>query len=107
MTLGRVANETDKRLRRLYRSIEDGIIELDDILRERTTALKAERERAKGAYDRARAPCGTVVTIGSGRIDPFAQHMAEKLDTGDIDTRKSSIRSIIDAIEVDNTSLGS
>jgi hypothetical protein len=32
------------------RSIEDGIVELDDTLRERTAALKFERERAKAAH---------------------------------------------------------
>jgi hypothetical protein len=31
-------------LKRLYRSIEDGIVELDDILRERTAILKSQRE---------------------------------------------------------------
>lgn len=35
---GEVA-DTDDRLRRLYRSIEDGIVELDDILRQRTATL--------------------------------------------------------------------
>jgi hypothetical protein len=39
--------ETDERLRRLYRSIEDGIVELDDILRERTATLKSDCERPR------------------------------------------------------------
>lgn len=46
----REVTDTDERLRRLYRSIENGVVELDDILRERTATLKAERERAKAAY---------------------------------------------------------
>lgn len=56
----REVTDCNERLRRLYRSIEDGIVELDDILRERTATLKSERERAKAALDRARAQCGTV-----------------------------------------------
>jgi site-specific DNA recombinase len=100
IALQREANDTDKRLRRLYRSIEDGIIELDDILRERTTMLKAEREHARAAYDRARAQCGTLATIDSGQIDDFARLMTEKLDAGDTNIRKGCVRSIIDAVEV-------
>ena len=41
--------DCDERLRRLYHSIEDGIVELDDILRERTATLKTQRERAMAA----------------------------------------------------------
>jgi site-specific DNA recombinase len=92
--LQREVAETDERLRRLYRSIEDGIVELDDILRERTATLKSDRERAKAAYDRARAQCGTVATIDSVKIDAFARLMTEKLDTGDTNARKGYIRSI-------------
>ena len=46
-------SDCEDRLKRLYRSIEDVIVELDDILRERTAALKAQRERAKAVFDHA------------------------------------------------------
>jgi site-specific DNA recombinase len=97
--------ETDERLRRLYRSIEDGIVELDDILRERTVTLKSERERAKAALDRARAQCGTAATIDPAKIDAFARLMTQKLDDGDTNARKGYIRSIVDAIEVDDKAI--
>ena len=105
VSLQREVADTDERLRRLYRSIEDGIVELDDILRERTASLKYERERAKAAYDRARAQCGTVTTIDSVKIDAFARLMTDKLDNGDTNARKSYIRSIVDAIEVDDKAI--
>jgi len=105
VTLQRQVADSDERLRRLYRSIEDGIIELDDILRERTTALKSERERAKTALDRARAQCDTVTNIDPAKIDTFARLMNEKLDSGDTNARKAYIRSIVDAIEVDDTAI--
>ena len=101
----REVSDCDERLRRLYRSIENGIIELDDILRERTATLKSQRERAKTALDRARAQCGTVTTIDSAKIDAFARLMNEKLDTADTNARKGYIRSIIDAIEVDDNAI--
>jgi site-specific DNA recombinase len=101
VSLQREVADTDERLR----SIEDGIVELDDILRERTASLKSERERAKAAYDRARAQCGTVAMIDSVKIDAFARLMTEKLDNGDTNARKGYIRSIIDAIEVDDKAI--
>jgi len=71
--LRREVADTDERLRRLYRSIEDGIVELDEILRERTATLKSDRKRARAAYDRARAQCGTVAAIASTTISAFAR----------------------------------
>ena len=105
VTLQREVVDCDDRLRRLYRLIEDGIVELDDILRERTAALKSQREQAKAALDRARAQCGTVTTIDATKIDAFARLMNEKLDSGDTNARKSYIRSIVDAIEVDDQAI--
>lgn len=74
----RELSDTEERLRRLYRSIEDGIVEPDDILHERTASLKSERERAKAAYDRARARCGTVAMIDSVKTDAFARLKTDK-----------------------------
>jgi site-specific DNA recombinase len=48
-----VANAEDK-LARLYRLVEDGLTDLDDVLRDRLAALKAERDRAKAALERAK-----------------------------------------------------
>ena len=105
LTLQREVADCDDRLRRLYRSIEDGIVELDDILRERTAALKSERERANAALDRARAQCGTITAVDSAKIDAFARLMNEKLDSDDTSARKAYIRSIVDAIEVDDKAI--
>ncbi len=103
--LQREVTDCDDRLRRLYRSIEDGIVVLDDMLRERTATLKSQRERAKAALDRARAQCGMVTTIDSAKIDAFARLMNEKLDNGDTNARRNYIRSIIDTIEVDDDAI--
>jgi site-specific DNA recombinase len=105
VSLRREVADTDERRRRLYRSIEDGILELDEILRERTATLKSGRERARATHDRARAQCGTVAAIGSTTIGAFARLMTEKLNNGDTNARKSYIRSIVDAIEVDDKAI--
>lgn len=41
-------------LARLYGLVEDGLTDLDDLLRDRIAALKAERDRAKAALERAK-----------------------------------------------------
>jgi len=43
-----------------------------------------------------------VATIDSVKIDAFARLMTDKLDNGDTNARKGYIRSIVDAIEVDD-----
>jgi site-specific DNA recombinase len=105
LALQKELGDAEDRLRRLYRSIEDGILELDDILRERTMALKSQRERAKAALDHARAQCSMAAAINSETIDAFARLMSDKLNAGDTDTRKGYIRSIIDAVEVDDRAI--
>jgi site-specific DNA recombinase len=88
LTLQREVVDSDERLKRLYRSIEGGIVELDDILRDRTATLKSERERAKAALDRARSQCGTAIAIDREKIDAFSQLMIDKLENGDVNARK-------------------
>jgi len=105
LDLQRELSDAEDRLKRLYRSIEERIVELDDILRGRTATLKSQQERAKAALDHARAQCGTAAAIDVGKIDAFARLMNEKLDTADINTRMGYIHSIIDAIEVDDKAI--
>ncbi len=102
LALQKELSDVDDRLKRLCRSIEDGIVELDDILRERTLALKAQRERAKAALNHARSQCGTAAATDAQKIDAFARLMNAKLGAGDANTRKGYFRSIIDAEEVDD-----
>jgi site-specific DNA recombinase len=105
LALQKELTDCEDRLKRLYRSIEDGIVELDDILRERTAALKTQRERAKAALDRARAQYGTAAAVNAEKIDAFARLMNAKLDAGDTNTRKGYIHSIVDAVEVDDQAI--
>ena len=46
-----------------------------------------------------------MATIDPAKIDAFARLMTEKLDNGDTNARKGYIRSIVDAIEVDDKSI--
>jgi len=54
ITLQHEVADADDKLARLYRLVEDGLTDLDDVLRDRLAALKAERDRAKAALERAK-----------------------------------------------------
>jgi DNA invertase Pin-like site-specific DNA recombinase len=105
LALQKELSDCEDRMKRLYRSIEDGIVELDDILRERTAALKAQRDRAKAALDHARNQCGMAAAVNAEKIDAFARLMNAKLDAADTNARKGYINSIIDAVEVDDQAI--
>ena len=95
-------NDTDERLRRLYKLIEDGVTEQDDILKDRLVALKADRDRAHTAMQRATSGARPAVDISPDAINRFGQLMREKLTSGEIPFRKAYIGSIVDRIEVDD-----
>lgn len=92
--------EAEDRLRRLYALVEEGAVEIDDLLQGRIIALKAERETAAAAMARAQAGGRQAVSLTRDRIEDFASRMGELLDQGDISFRKSYIGSIIDKVEV-------
>ena len=50
--LQREVVDAEDRLKRLYRLVEDGL-DVDEVLKERLTTLKADRDRAKAALERA------------------------------------------------------
>jgi site-specific DNA recombinase len=96
-----VATKNDK-LKRLYRAIEDGIVELDGDLRERIRSLKTERDVAQTSLDRIAIRARAGATINLERLNDFSSLMCEKLDTGDTQARKSYLRSVISYVEVDD-----
>mgnify|MGYP000736759510 FL=1 len=89
----------EEKLKRLYAMVEEGVAELDDILRERIAALRAERERAQTALERVR-PQVSANSIAPAALERFGQEMREKISSGDIGFRKTYLRSVIDQIEV-------
>jgi site-specific DNA recombinase len=80
--------------------VEEGLTEMDHLLKERITNHKADRESAAAALARAINTHQPPVTIPSDRIPAFGTLMRERLTTGGISFRKAYVRSIIDRIEV-------
>ena len=90
----------DDRLKRLYRAIEEGIVELDDDLKERVQTLKHERGTAQAALDRIAIQSRVSAEITPIRLEAFSRLMRDKLDTGDVQARKAYLKSIIAQVEV-------
>ena len=101
-TLQREAVDAADKLKRLYRMVEDGVAELDDILRERVASLKLDRERTQTALDRIRAKVVPATEIPPEMIEQFGRKIRENIANGEIPFRKAYLRSVIDRIEVDD-----
>src|ERR1700730_621849 len=102
MCLQREMIEADDKLKRLYRLVEDGLTDLDEVLQDRLHTLKAERDRAKAALERAKEYSVSHIRIDPALIERFGRTMREKFSTGSVPFRKTYLRSLIDAVEVDD-----
>jgi site-specific DNA recombinase len=100
--LSREAEDADERLRRLYKLVEDGRDEVDDILKARIADLKQAREKACAALERARSATRTVEDISPIVVERFVRTMRERLTTGEVPFRKAYLGSLVDRIEVDD-----
>ncbi len=101
--LRREVTEADDKLKRLYRLIEEGVTDLDDVLKDRLSNIKAERDRAKAALERANSHAAPITQIDPARIEGFGRLMRHNLTNGSVPFRKAYLRSIIDIVEVDDT----
>ena len=91
-----------EQLARLYRAIEEGVVDLDAELKERVQTLKTQRDIAQASLDRIATQTRSQVEITPERLAAFSALMHEKLESGDIQARKAYLRSVISAIEVDD-----
>jgi site-specific DNA recombinase len=103
VSLAREAEDAGERLRRLYKLVEDGLAQIDELLKDRIAALKAAREAAMAALDRAKSATQPIDSVSPLAVDRFVRAMRERLRTGDVPFRKAYIGSIVDRIEVDDT----
>jgi site-specific DNA recombinase len=94
--------QADEKLRRLYKLVEDGLTDIDETLADRLTALKSERDRAKAALERIKVQLAPQLTLDADQVERFGAFMRERITTGDTTFRKGYLRSIVDAIEVDD-----
>jgi hypothetical protein len=91
--------------KRLYRGIEEGVVEIDDLLGERIAELKTERQKAQAAYDRAAAQNAPSAVVDPEKIAAFSKLMSDLLENGETPARKAYLRTLIGAIIVGDKSV--
>ncbi len=85
--------------------VEDGITDLNDILKQRLSTLKIEREGSKVALDRITTANSLTKEINSETIEAIGRLIRENITTGPIPFRKTDIRSVVVRFEVDDNAL--
>jgi site-specific DNA recombinase len=94
--------DAEDKLKRLYRLVEDGLTDLDEVLKDRLNTLKTDRNRAKAALGRAKEHSASPIQIDPALIERFGRTMRENFSTGSVPFRKAYLQSLIDVIEVDD-----
>ena len=94
MALQKQATEADEKLKRLYRLVEEGLTELDEVLRDRLNALKADRERTIAALERAKEQSAPEIKIDPGLIENFGRTMQENFTAGSMPFRKAYLQAL-------------
>ncbi|MEY9387564.1 site-specific DNA recombinase [Bradyrhizobium japonicum] len=104
-TLQRQVTDADDKLKRLYKLIEDGVTEIDDVLKDRLNTLKADRDRSKAALERAKSHSSNAIRIDPALLERFGRTMRENFVAGSIPFRKAYLQSLVSVVEVDDTTI--
>src|SRR5215471_1175324 len=83
----------------------DGVTNLDEVLRDRMNTLKAGRDQAQAALERAKQHLAPQFQIDPALIERFGRMMQQHFTTGSVPFRKAFLQSLITAIEVDDTQI--
>ena len=102
MALQHEVADAEEKLARLYRLVEEGLTDLDDVLKDRLAVLKADRDRAKAALERAKEQLRPQIRIDPALIERFGRVMRENLTSGSVPFRKAYLQPVIANIEVDD-----
>jgi hypothetical protein len=102
MALQQEVTDADEKLKRLYRLVEDGLTDLDEVLKDRLNTLKVDRDRAKAALERAKEHLAPQIRIDPALIENFGRNMRENFSTGSVPFRKAYLQALINVIEVDD-----
>ena len=80
----------------------DGVTNLDEVLKDRMNTVKAGRDQAQAALERAKEHLAPQIQINPALIERFGRMMQEHFTTGSVPFRKAYLQSFITAIEVDD-----
>jgi DNA invertase Pin-like site-specific DNA recombinase len=102
MALQRKVTDAEEKLKRLYYLVENGLTDLDDVLKDRLNCLKADRDRAKAALEATKAQIAPAIRIDPALIERFGRNLRAKFTAGSTPFRKAYLQSLIDVVEVDD-----
>ena len=94
--------DTGDKLARLYRAIEEGVVELDAQLKERIAALKSARDLAQASLERIATQAATSRALTPDRIAAFVDLVRQKIETADIQARKAYLATVVSEVRVDD-----
>ena len=77
LALQREATNADEKIKRLYGLVENGLTDLDELLKDRLNTLKADRDRAKAVLERAKEHLAPQIRIDPALIEQFGRTMTE------------------------------
>ena len=99
--LAREAADAEMRLGRLYKAIEDGVVDASDpTLKDRSATLRETRDRAKEALDYAQRSAANSQLIDPAAVEAFTRLARERLLNGEAAARKAYLSAVIDAVVV-------
>ena len=98
--LRREIDPAGEKPKRLYRMVEEGVTDLDEILRERLASYKKEREQATAALDRIQVAERPPTVISPEMLERFVRLMRENVTTCETLFRKAWLQAIVDRVEV-------
>jgi site-specific DNA recombinase len=88
------------KLGRLYRAIEEGVVEIDDQLKARIAALKTARDLAQASLERIAAQVAASRALTPEKIAAFGKMLRQKIETAGIQARKAYFNAVISEIRV-------
>jgi len=100
--MGRRAAEAEAKLSRLYKAIENGLVDMSDpSLKARIVELNAIREQARGDADRAATRINQIAPeVTTEKIREFALAARDKLRNGDGTYSRNHVRAVAQRVEV-------
>ncbi len=94
-------DELTLRLCRIYAAIEDGTIEMDDLLGRRVSELKDQRQSARYHLDSSLGMFSATLATKADNVAALIDILRTKLRSGDVNARREVARAVIARIEVD------
>ena len=94
-TVDRIMEATDAedKLKRIYAPVEQGLIDVDDILKDRLNVLKPARHRAKVPFEQAESHAASTIRIDPTLIERFDSSVREIFSAGSAPFREASSQS--------------